>query len=52
MQKILLSFCLLLIHSHYLYSNGPPENASPQPPVVTPHVPREAPPVRHNPGHS
>lgn len=53
-QKILsiFIFFIILINSTHLFSNGPPpEKPSPQPPVVTPYVPREAPPIRHNPGH-
>lgn len=54
MQKILsiFIFFIILINSTHLFSNGPPpEKPSPQPPIVTPYVPREAPPIRYNPGH-
>lgn len=52
MRKTLLICCILPFYNHYLCSNGPPpEKPSPQPPVVTPHAPREAPSIRHNPGH-
>ncbi|MGL4348926.1 MAG: hypothetical protein ACRCSV_05710 [Chlamydiales bacterium] len=51
MKNILLMLCGILLNSVYLFSNGPPDKSPPQPPVVTPYVPRELPPVRNNPGH-
>lgn len=49
MQRIALIF--FLVGSDVLHSGPPPEKPPLQHPVVTPHVPREAPSVRHNPGH-